>query len=92
MSGEMDNDELCRRCGCCSLDYQQCENCGGEGYVDHDCGEDSCWCLDPEPNVPCDICGGDGGWKVCGGRCDENGHHRPAAEALEAAGQQRLFA
>jgi hypothetical protein len=45
--------------------WVDCYNCGGEGYSDHDCGEDCCCCLDPEPNVECDICEGDGGWWAC---------------------------
>jgi hypothetical protein len=40
----------------------ECECCGGEGYTSHDCGEDSCCCLEPEDNVQCDACGGNGGF------------------------------
>lgn len=43
-------------------EWTDCWNCGGSGYSHHDCGEDCCACLDPEPNVPCDVCGGKGGW------------------------------
>jgi hypothetical protein len=39
-----------------------CWNCGGEGFSDHDCGEDCCCCAFPEDNVVCDICEGEGGW------------------------------
>lgn len=42
-----------------------CYNCAGEGFSHHDCGEDCCCCLDPEDNVTCDICRGDGGWWAC---------------------------
>lgn len=42
-----------------------CWNCGGDGYSDHDCGDDCCCCLDPEPNVPCDICLGKGALLLC---------------------------
>lgn len=38
----------------------ECWNCGGEGFSYHDCGEDTCCCLYPEPNVLCDICWGKG--------------------------------
>lgn len=31
----------------------------GEGEW-HDCGEDCCSCLEPEPNVTCDVCDGTG--------------------------------
>lgn len=41
-----------------------CWNCGGEVYVDHDCGEDTCCCLYPEDNVVCDVCAGAGGWET----------------------------
>jgi hypothetical protein len=44
-------------------DWIDCWKCGGEGYTDHDCGEDCCCCLNPEPNVRCDECDGKGGWK-----------------------------
>jgi len=42
--------------------WRSCWNCGGEFYVDHDCGEDVCCCLYPEDNVVCDVCDGKGGW------------------------------
>lgn len=54
-------------------EWIDCWNCGGEGYSYHDCGEDTCCCLDPEDNVVCDVCGGEGGWLL--GR-----HQRPAAK------------
>lgn len=44
------------------MDWIECWQCGGEGYSDHDCGEDTCCCLDPEDNVRCDVCNGKGGW------------------------------
>lgn len=37
-----------------------CSDCD-EGFV-HECGEDTCCCLNPEPNIECDVCGGEGGW------------------------------
>lgn len=39
--------------------YETCPTCNGEGELPHDCGEDSCCCLDPSPE-PCLVCGGDG--------------------------------
>jgi hypothetical protein len=54
----------CPRCGG-SADWQECSNCGGDGYDGHDCGEDCCCCEDPEDNIPCDICHGEGGWWAC---------------------------
>ena len=43
-------------------EWVECWNCGGDGYADHDCGEDCCCCADPEPNVVCHVCHGKGGW------------------------------
>lgn len=40
-----------------------CGQCD-EGYSYHDCGEDTCCCLNPEPNVRCDTCEGKGGWYI----------------------------
>jgi hypothetical protein len=56
-------DCQCARCG--SSCYR--EDCGAceDGYSDHDCGEDCCPCLDPEPNVTCSVCAGCGGWWIC---------------------------
>jgi len=47
------------------MDWVDCDACGGEGMGDHDCGEDCCACLDPEPNTICDQCAGAGGWYWC---------------------------
>lgn len=41
-----------------------CWNCGGDGFDGHDCGEDTCCCLYPDEDQPCDICSGKGGWKA----------------------------
>jgi hypothetical protein len=38
----------------------QCPGCDGNGFVDHDCGEDPCMCFVPEDNIACDICLGQG--------------------------------
>jgi hypothetical protein len=46
----------------CDGHWHTCWNCGGEGTSGHDCGEDSCCCLDPEDDQPCQICHGEGGW------------------------------
>ena len=48
-------DCQCARCGS-NVWFADCWNCAGEGYSYHDCGEDCCACLHPEPNVVCDIC------------------------------------
>lgn len=54
----------CRSCGS-DVDWEDCERCGGEGVSHHDCGEDTCACLDPEENVTCVPCEGRGGWYRC---------------------------
>ena len=54
---------VCKKCGN-EMDWRDCYNCE-EGYSYHDCGEDCCCCLDPEPNVRCDICEGKEGWHQC---------------------------
>jgi hypothetical protein len=40
-----------------------CEQCE-DGYSYHDCGEDTCCCLYPEPNIVCDTCDGKHGWYI----------------------------
>ena len=57
----------CKYCGS-SVHWEDCDQCE-DGYSYHDCGEDTCCCLDPEPNVECDVCYGEGGWYVCLGNC-----------------------
>lgn len=57
-------DCQCARCGS-SCGWQDCESCV-DGYSSHNCGEDCCFCDDPdEYNVPCDFCRTKGGWWVC---------------------------
>ena len=58
------DDCQCARCGS-SAEWVACANCGGEGVSHHDCGEDCCCCPDPEPNVVCDWCLGNGGGWHC---------------------------
>ncbi len=45
--------------------WRDCWNCDKDGFEDHDCGEDTCCCLNPQPNVRCDVCFGKGGWYQC---------------------------
>ena len=45
--------------------WVECWQCAGEGSDEHDCGDDTCVCLQPENNVQCDICRGNGGWYRC---------------------------
>jgi hypothetical protein len=58
-----EEDCQCARCGS-SAGFIDCYNCH-DGYTSHDCGEDCCCCLEPEDNVPCDVCEGRGGWWNC---------------------------
>ena len=76
MSSNNEDSEMCPRCKCCDTYWQECSSCGGEGVDGHDCGEDTCCCLDPEDNETCDVCEGEGGWNRCLGSCDENGKHK----------------
>jgi hypothetical protein len=57
-------DQVCEKCQN-EKSWRDCWNCGGDGFSDHDCGDDSCCCLFPEDNVECDICSGEGGFRVC---------------------------
>lgn len=60
---EIANEPSCQRCGS-SVMWEDCDSCD-EGMNGHDCGEDTCCCLEPEDNMACDICEGQGGWYVC---------------------------
>lgn len=72
-------------------DWVDCWSCGGSGFTDHDCGEDTCMCLDPEDDTECEMCRGDGGWRKRlpdnegGAMADEidtadHVHHAPSGE------------
>ena len=78
-----DDCKLCPRCSkdrpCCQIVWEKCQDCGGDGYVDHDCGDDTCCCYMPEDNVECSSCRGNGGWWECMGRCDKSGSHKREA-------------
>lgn len=75
--------EICNRCKCCEVVYEECENCGGDGVTSHDCGEDTCCCLYPEDNVACDICLGTGCFEVCIGGCNSEGKHAKLSLDME---------
>lgn len=57
------SEQICSKCTN-EMYWRECWNCE-DGFSDHDCGEDCCCCLDPEPNVVCDTCDGDTGWYQC---------------------------
>lgn len=45
--------------------YVECVDCDGDGGF-HDCGEDTCCCLDKEEiTVDCETCHGQGGYREC---------------------------
>ena len=67
--------EFCKRCQCCDTYWEDCDNCGSEGFSGHDCGDDTCCCLEPEDNELCDKCCGKGGWTMCIGHCDKDWKH-----------------
>ena len=54
----------CELCDKPAVWWLECTNCD-EGFSHHDCMEDCCCCLDPEPNVVCDLCLGQQGWYRC---------------------------
>lgn len=60
-------DCQCARCGS-SCDWQHCYNCD-EGSLGSDCIDDLCHggeCIHGDSGfIPCDICGGYGGWNQC---------------------------
>lgn len=76
--------QMCPTCRCCELVPEDCDACGGEGVLGHECGEDTCCCLDPEENVPCDYCFGRGWFWVCVGGCEGEKSHRLTAAIREA--------
>lgn len=68
-TGHDREDPPCPDCGG-DAEWVACEGCGGEGVAGHDCGEDTCCCVDPQDNLECQICEGWGGWWSCVDRCD----------------------
>jgi hypothetical protein len=60
MCGECESDFKAQEIEC--LTWETCYECGGRGVDGHDCGEDTCCCLNPEENVICPVCEGLGGW------------------------------
>lgn len=70
--------KTCKICGD-TLEWIECWDCGGEGFGDefHDCGEDCCCCLDPEPGE-CPECHGEGGWS----ECPNTGHHATVVQTV----------
>jgi hypothetical protein len=63
MAKEVLEPTICATCGT-EREWRQCYNCE-DGFDDHDCGEDTCCCLNPQLNTRCNICEGKGGWLQC---------------------------
>ena len=85
-----DWDCQCARCGS-SVGWMECETCGGEGIDGHDCGEDCCCCADPDENVRCGICDGEGGWPVCASSVEWCSAHPIAGRAQVEGGAIEWF-
>jgi hypothetical protein len=61
---EIYGHQACPICGA-DMEWETCWQCYGEGGF-HDCGEDTCCCLDKEEiTEDCEECDGDGGWLAC---------------------------
>ena len=72
------DDEHCAVCGCI-LERESCWQCMGAGGW-HDCGEDTCPCLDPEIDEWCEECEGNGEYLSC-----PNAMHHPRQEDQDHA-------
>ncbi len=53
----------CKKCGS-MVEWKECNGCD-DGFSHHECLDDTCCCKDPEPNMPCNLYGGKGGWWSC---------------------------
>jgi hypothetical protein len=58
------SEQSCPKCRA-TMYERACDYCDEDGFSDHDCGDDTCCCLHPEPNVRCDVCRGRGGFIWC---------------------------
>jgi hypothetical protein len=70
-------NEPCRVCGA-ELQFESCWMCVGAGGW-HECGEDTCCCLDGEEITDwCAECQGEGGYLVC-----PEAQYHPVVDAQE---------
>lgn len=60
---EIFSEEDCPKCGS-EIRTSACDNCE-DGASYHDCGDDTCCCLNPMANVRCSDCGGHGIYHWC---------------------------
>lgn len=66
--------KCCPRCKCCEMDWQECEQCGGEGESEYgELYEEDPLYYDMSDTRRCDWCRGKGGHWHCS--CDDNGKH-----------------
>lgn len=76
-----DWDAQCARCGS-GVTSEDCWDCDGYGEREHDCGEDTCCCLEPD-GEPCERCRSTGQILVCISDADWCAEHPlPGREAL----------
>ena len=74
VGSESEVPEHCGRCGDCEMEWVKCWDCGGEGEIDR-YDDDPLWYVGKMRFWRCDICEGEGSFKVCMGRCDDNAAH-----------------
>lgn len=62
---EVDSEPACHHCGC-TMEWEDCWNCGGEGGFDGEylMEEDPLW-YDEDDWERCDVCRGKGGYWMC---------------------------
>jgi len=53
----------CKKCKG-QVEWEECQDCE-DGYSAHDCGEDTCCCVNQEKNVECQTCKRQEGWWRC---------------------------
>lgn len=76
---ELPDDSLyCPICGA-SLEWEDCWDCGGDGYID----ETEYDPLEGDDDMPCPTCHAEGGWHVCP-HTGEPEHRRVPDGAREA--------
>lgn len=84
----MENELLCLICGC-SLEWEDCEYCAGEGWID-EYDDDPINYAPGEEFFQCEMCGGSGGWLECP---NAENHHKnfQEGEMIELTEQEQRF-
>ena len=57
---EPDDESYCETCGT-ELEWEDCHECGGEGFYHHEGDAEEPW----DSLEACELCQGRGGWLVC---------------------------